>query len=329
MSKQPNKTLIGAFVVCAIALVVGGLMILGSGKFFSKQLTFVMFFDGSVKGLQVGAPVTFRGVKIGEVKRIVLHADLTNMSVQIPVYVEIDPKEFKTDHERIKPGENYKKLIERGLKARLEMQSIVTGQLMIGLDFYPDKPIKLVGLEKKYPEIPTIPTTMEELAKTIQNLPIREITERLNTVLEGLDSLVHSPEVHGSFESMNKALQDISRLAKNIDAQIGPRATSVSGAADAARSASVQAEKTFAMKEGVPGDIAQEMKNTLTAARLTLEETQKAVRGVREIAVQNANMGYQLNKSLEQMTALSRSMRSLADYIDRHPEALIRGKHPQ
>ena len=328
MSKKASKTLIGAFVLGAVALIVAGVVIFGGGKFFKKTVKFVMFFEGSVKGLQVGAPVTFRGVKIGEVTDIVLRASFKNMSVVIPVYIEIDPEIFQTDIKLKKKYQYTRALIDRGLKGRLEMQSFVTGQLMIGLDFYPDKPIKLVGLDKKYPEIPTIPTTMEELAKTIQSLPLKEITEKLNSTLEGIDKIVHSPELNGSIASANQMLKDIGRLAKNIDTRLGPLTASLTSTSDAARGAFSQAEKTLAMKEGVPGELSSGLKDTLESVRLTLAQTQKAVEGVHRIADQNANIGYDISRSLEQMTALSRSLRSLTDYLDRHPEAFIRGKNP-
>ncbi|HET6513902.1 MAG TPA: MlaD family protein [Thermodesulfovibrionales bacterium] len=330
MSKKTNKTLIGAFVVGAIALVVAGVLIFGSGKFLRKTMQYVMFFDASVKGLQVGAPVTFRGVKIGEVTDIALRFDPQTLSVVTPVYVEIDPEKFSgiSEQKKTKPYQYYRALLDKGLKARLELQSFVTGLLMIGVDFYPEKPIRLVGLDKKYHEIPTIPTQMEELQKTIQNLPLKEITENLNRTLAGINEIVRSPELHGSLESLNQTLKSVDKLVKNIDTQIGPLTASLTSTSDAARGTFAQAEKTLAFKEGVPGEIASSIKDTLKAARLALEETQQAVRGVKEITAQNANLGYEINRSAEQMTALSRSLRSLTDYIDRHPEAFIKGKNP-
>ena len=331
MSKQANKTMIGVFVVGAIALVVAGIVIFGSGKFFSKKLQYVAFFQGSVKGLDVGAPVTFRGVKIGEVKDIVLRFNPENMSVLIPVYIEINPEGFKSEvpEGRRKPYEYYKGLIDKGLKARLELQSFVTGLLMIGLDFYPDKPVKLVGLDKKYHEIPTIPTSMEELQKTIEKIPFKEIAEKLDSTITGLDRFINSPELHQSTASLNETLKSADSLLKNIDSSVKPLVSDLKSTSEAARGTFTQVEKTLEMKEGVPGEIAADVKNTLKSARLALDSTQKAVDGVQQIAAQNANLGYEMNKSLEQMTALARSLRSLTDYLERHPEAFIRGKHPQ
>ena len=330
MSKKASKTLIGTFVLGAIVLVVAGVIVFGSGKFFKKSQKYVMFFEGSVKGLQVGAPVAFKGVNIGQVTDIVLRLDPENLSIMIPVYVEIDPEKFQMgiDRKKVKQYQYYNLLIEKGLKARLEVQSFVTGLLMIGVDFYPDKPIRLVGLEKKYPEIPTIPTAFEELSKTVQNLPLKEIAENLNSSLAGIDRIVNSPELKESISSLNQALKSIDKLAKNIDSQVEPLSSSIRNTSDAARAAFVQAEKTLALKKGVPGEIGTGITDTMKTARLTLEEIQKAVKNIDRIAVQNANLGYEIAQTLEQIGALSRSLRVLADYLGQHPEALIKGKNP-
>jgi len=161
MSKPASKTMIGIFVVVAIALLVAAILILGSGKFFKDNPKFVMYFQGSVKGLSVGSPMVFRGVKVGTVTEIKMLLNPKDLSLVIPVYVE-----FERESLGAVPGsessEMYKKatgtrgflvkeLIGQGLRAQLEMQSIVTGQLMVALDLHPDKPAKLVGYDPKYP----------------------------------------------------------------------------------------------------------------------------------------------------------------------------------
>ncbi|MGD1075416.1 MAG: MlaD family protein, partial [Thermodesulfovibrionales bacterium] len=97
MSKKASKTLIGAFVLGAVVLIVAGVVVFGGGKFFKKTINFVTFFEGSLKGLSVGSPVTFRGVKIGEVTNIVPRFNTKSMSVLIPVYIEINPETFQSD----------------------------------------------------------------------------------------------------------------------------------------------------------------------------------------------------------------------------------------
>ena len=230
MSKQANKTIIGIFVVGAIALVVIAIVLLGSGKFFKQTLRAVCYFEGSVGGLNIGAPVVLRGVKIGSVTDVIIRADSTKLTFTIPVYIEIEPDKFAVVGARPKQlGENLKALIDRGLRARLETQSIVTGQMQVGLDFYPDKPAKFTEyrIDTETPEIPTIPTPLQELAKKIQKLPIDEIFEKLRSTLDGIDKVVSSPEITEAIRSVNLALGDVRKLVKNVDGQVGPLASNL------------------------------------------------------------------------------------------------------
>jgi len=298
MSKQANRPLVGAFVLGALVLVVAGVVFFGSGKFFRKVYRDVMFFEGSVKGLQIGAPVMFRGVQIGHVTNVVMEVNLKDLTASIPVYVEIYPQKMVMIGGAKKLGEQeLPVLIEKGLRAQLQLQSFVTGQLLIDLDFYPDTPIRLVGFEKEYPEIPTIPSDVEQLRKKFEELPLKEIADRLIETLAGVNRLVNSRDLRESIGSLNQSLKDADALVKNLNTEIGPQ-------------------------------IASNIKETLSAAQDTLRETSNAVKNINGIAAKNANLGYEIDRTLEQIAELSRSIRVLADYLERHPEALLRGKSP-
>jgi len=317
MSKKVSKTLIGVFVTGAIGLLVIAVLVFGSGKFFAPTKKFVMFFEGSVKGLNIGSPVMFDGVKIGEVTEIQLRFEPKTLSAIIPVYVEIDPRNFTVPEEAGKGLMESKKyayikpLIEKGLRAQLQMQSFVTGQLMINLDFYPDKPIRMVGLEKKYPEIPTIPTTMQELSKTIQELPLKEIVSKLDLTIDGIQKLVNSPETKESIESLNTTLKSTQKVVQHIDEKIDPLMSSLTKTSDAAHDTLVQAKTTISTLDG-----------TLKSTQDTLKQAEKTLGTFSE----DSRMTYELNRTLRELSAASRSMQSLSDYLERHPEALLRGK---
>jgi paraquat-inducible protein B len=342
MGKQASRTVIGAFVVGAIALAVAGVLVFGSGKLLSKQARFVMFFDGSLKGLQVGAPVVMQGVKIGQVTDIYVMADPATLEFYNPVFVEIDPGKIRVaGHEtttwkmRKEEYSDYQALVKKGMKAQLVLQSYVTGQLWIGLDLYPDKPVRLVGMIKDVPEIPTIPPTLEELEKTIGELPVKQIVWKLDNVITGIDRLVNSPELQRTVVNLEKATGDIDRLVKRVDSQVEPLSSDVRRTLEeanktlaSAQGALAQTEKTLAFKEGVPGQIAENLLATLTSARIALDESRKALVAVQDFTSQSAYLGYEADSTLEQVKSLSRSMRSLTDYLDRHPESLIRGKSP-
>jgi paraquat-inducible protein B len=342
MAKQASRTAIGAFVVGAIALAVAGVLVFGSGKLLSKQARFVMFFDGSLKGLQVGAPVVMQGVKIGEVTDIYVMADPATLEFYNPVFVKIDPgkirvagQETTTWKMRKEEYSDYQALVKKGMKAQLVLQSFVTGQLWIGLDLYPDKPVRLVGMIKDVPEIPTIPPTLEEISKTVGNLPLKEIAGKLDNVLTGIARLVNSPELQRTVANMEKATGDIDRLVKRVDSQVEPLSADVRRTLEeanktlaSAQGALAQAEKTLAFKEGVPGQVAESLLATLSSVRSSLDESRKALVEVQGLTSQSAYLGYEAGSTLEEMKSLSRSVRSLTDYLERHPESLIRGKSP-
>ena len=329
MSKQASKSLIGAFVLGAIFLVVAGVVVFGSGKLFTKANKSVMFFEGSVKGLQIGAPVVFRGARIGQVTDVVVKMNARELTAFIPVYTEIYPQKIMPIEGDQSYDERYlQALITKGLRAQLQLQSFVTGQLMVNIDFYPNTPIRLVGLEKRYPEVPTIPSGLEQLTKRLEELPLNEIAARLNETLAGINKLVNSRDLQGSIASLNQLLKDGDMLVKNLNSKIEPIASDIKETTDAAHAAFAQAEKTLRFEEGAPGQIASSIKETLSAAQDTLRKTGTAVENINVIAVQNANLGYEIGRTLEQIAELSRSIRVLADYLERHPEALLRGKSP-
>jgi paraquat-inducible protein B len=325
MAKPASKALIGVFVVGAVALVAAAVAIFGSGEFFSERPRFVMYFPGSVNGLEIGSPVQFRGVKIGQVTEIsaTLNKDL---SVVIPVYAEYEPDSLAVPDELKKEieGRRYPfihRLIAKGLKAQLRMKSLITGQLYVALDFFPDKPLKLVGINKRTPEIPTIPSTSEVLMETLEKIPLGEIADNLLKVTEGVEMLVNSPEMKGSMKNLDVSLQQLAVLIRDIDAEVKPTLT-------AARNTFTQAEKTLAFNDGKPGEVAENLNNTLKKVDATLEEMRLTITTYEKFADRNMNLGYDVVKTLQEIEGAAKSIRALTDYLERHPEALVKGKQP-
>ena len=304
MSKQANKTLIGAFVVGAVALTIAGVAIFGSGKLFTEVNKYVLYFDGSIKGLNVGAPVIFKGVKIGSVSNIKVRVEGKHLdNIRTPVFIEIESDRIaksSADPELQKfiataeTGKVMEILVKRGMRAQLEVQSLVTGQLVVALDFHPDTPINLVGGDPKYMELPTIPSAMEEITKTIEELPLKDLVDKAMLTVEGIERLVNSPDLKGSISALHETLQNANKLVQNVDREVKPLISSVEQTSEAASAALEQAEKSLALTE-----------NVLAEDSPTLNE---------------------LNKALRDISAAARSISALADYLQRHPESLLRGK---
>ena len=234
MSKHANPTVIGAFVVGAVILAVTAILLLGSGDLFVQKPRFVLYFKGSVKGLNVGSPVNFRGVNIGTVTNVQLVMGESGSDIRIPVTIEINPANFIRSEQMIgQMNESRKKklaeLIDAGMRAQLQLQSLLTGQLFIQLDFYPGTRVDLVG-DDRYPEIPTIPTPIEKITKKLEDFPVEQVMNNIISTSEGLNKLVNSPELHQSIQSLNETLENINRLVKSPELQ--KSITSLHGALD-------------------------------------------------------------------------------------------------
>ena len=321
MSKQTSKTLIGAFVVGAIAILVTGVLIFGSGKFFTEKTTFVMYFEGSLKGLNEGAPVILRGVRIGSVINILLLADPATKSIDVPVFVEIYPEKFKLiSEERLKRNteENVALQVERGLRAKLEMQSLVTGQLIVALDFHPDKPVIFRG-DGTIPEIPTIRSGMEELAKTIEKLPVEEILNKVLSAVEGIEKVVNSPEVEQILLSLEQTLVNSHDMIRKVDDQVLPLATSIEETLRGVR------KLTHHIDRGVEPLISS-IDKTAKATTDAIVQAKKTLMSVESVMSEDSIGNQKLVDALKELAAAARSVRILSEYLEQHPEALLRGK---
>jgi paraquat-inducible protein B len=345
--------MIGFFVVGAITLIVVAIGVLGSGKLFKETVPYVMVFEGSVKGLNMGSPVVFRGVKIGAVTRIRMHFDYATKAITILVYAEFETGQMQAVNmdnetaERLKEAGRYvlmRELIGRGLRAQLEMQSIVTGQLQIALDFYPDKPAVYTGIDKTIQEIPTIPTPLQELTKKIESLPIDEILSNTSLAMDGIAKFVRSPELKESIANLNIALKDVQNLVRNVNDQVKPLSAGLSDTIrdtqKLVRNADSQVtslgtnlneaigdgRKLIRNVDGSVDSIRARLDGTLTEATSALVEARKLLQELEGSASQDSTLMYRLTETLREVEKAARSLSTLADYLERHPEALLGGK---
>ncbi|MBA4416831.1 MAG: hypothetical protein C0392_02805 [Syntrophus sp. (in: bacteria)] len=317
MSKPASKTLIGAFVVGALALAVIAVIIFGSGQFFKPHKISVMYFEGSVKGLSVGSPVVFRGVRIGSVKNIILQFDATDLQFLIPVYVEIDFDKIVPIRNVQARGERkyLNDLINKGLRAQLEMQSMVTGQLMVNIDFHPNTPKKFVGLDKDYDEIPTIPSGLENLLKQAQEIPLKDLVEKALKTIESIDRRINSAGITESIDSLSEGLREAKTILKKVDKEIDPLLANL-------KDVIISAREIIKNGEAVPEQIGR----ALATAQDTLKQAEKTLLSAQGIASENSTVMIEIQTAIEELSKTTRSVRYLTDYLQRHPEALLSGK---
>jgi paraquat-inducible protein B len=312
MAKQANRMMIGAFVVVAVLIMAASLVIFGSGKFFQKTVKCVMYFSASVKGLNVGAPVLFQGVPIGSVTSIILEVDPINLQSQTPVVIEYEPDRFNVAggprNVQRDPRKTIAKLIEKGLRAQLGMQSFITGQLDVEIGFYPGTPVVLrkeTAEYKEYIQIPTIPSTTEKLADALAKLDLAGLEKHLESTMDGIAKLVNDPNLAASFKSLKATLQDTQKFVTKVNRQVDPLAKN--------------ANKT--VKD--IGTLARNLDGRVGGLSTSLNKTLSDARGV---ISDDSPLMVDLQNTLQELSAMSRAIRQLASYLDQQPESLIFGK---
>jgi paraquat-inducible protein B len=292
-------------------------------------------------------------VPVGSVSNIQMHFDYATKGITILVYTEFEKARVVTANvydELVKTLGNQtqytvmKELIGRGLRAQLEMQSFVTGQLQIALDFYPDKPMIYKGIDNSVMEIPTIPTPLQEITKKLESLPIEEILSGVNLAMDGIAKLFQSPDLKESVANLNVALKDVQSLVRNVDAQVKPLSTGLTETirdtqklvknADS-QVASLGANLNEAIGDGrkliqnADGSVSSVKANlnaAINAAASALVEAEKLIKDLGDSAREDSMILYQITKTLHEVEKAARSLGTLTDYLERHPEALLGGK---
>ena len=312
------------FVVGAIGLIVAAVLVLGSGKFLKDRPKYVTYFQGSVKGLSVGSPVVFRGVKVGTVTEIKMRFDPKAFEMQIPVYVELGEGNLEivgADESlrgQIIEGHT-QDLIKRGFRARLATQSFVTGQLMIALDFHPDTPVNLVGADPTYTEIPSIPTTLEELQNKLEALPLEETFNKLQNVADGIDKLVNSPEITRIIGSAAQGIDDATKLIHEVKQQVKPLASDMSEAAKEMAKLAAETRKNLE-------EVAHSFGKTSDEAGLAFNRAEVVLNNIENMTEESSPLNHTLTKTLKELEMTVLSLRVLFENLDQQPQSVFFGK---
>jgi paraquat-inducible protein B len=330
MSQKASATAIGAFVLGAIALVITALLTFGSGKFLKDVENYVLVFRGNAKGLNIGAPVSFRGVKFGSVSDIQLIWDASTDQAFVEVLVEVDGDAFREVEsqpgvDRAEDKQVLPYLIDNlGLRAKLAPLSLVTGQLYIEFDFFPDTEAKLYGFNTKYDEFPTLPSTIEELegilrtaVDNLKDLPFREILDKLASAVEGISSVLDKPAIKDTPEVLHRALLNLRDLTGKLNEQVTPLTESLTQTSDEANAAFADMRQIMRDERGDIVRLAESVESAAGQAREVLKQTGTVISAVDAAAI---------DRLVQELSRAAVSIRVFADYLDRHPEALIRGK---
>ena len=331
MSKKSNPTVIGAFVVGAVLLLAIGAILFGGAELLAKRNIFVAYFTEDTQGLRVGSNVMMNGVHIGFVSNMALLIDRDNFESETEVTMEILPESWVLTHDGV-PIEDrqiseisHEELINRGgLRATLQSESFVTGQLLIDMRFRPETaPVMRGGENAPYPEIPTIRSDIKEALANIknwmtdfgENVDPEELADRINGILRGLDELVNSQDLRESLAGIDAIInkEDTQELTATLQATLKEFSSAASDAGSLIRNADTKLD-TVELKPVIERLVA-----TLDEAEATLAAAKFQLRG-------ESVQSYQLGTTLKEIEGAARAMRELLDYLERNPEAILQGK---
>ena len=340
MAKKVNRKMIGGFVVVAVGILAASIAIFGSGDMFRERIEFALYFDDSIKGLNVGAPVLTKGVKTGAVKQIVVRTFMDDLTSTVAVFVELYPESFDVvtpSDQHLDPLDSLPGLIDKGLRAQLVSQSMVTGQLSIEFVMRPDTPANLKNLDGDILEIPTIPSTLSRLEKQLQQIDIGEMYLRLTSILDSLDSSLKNLDLEATGIELNSLVGDIRQLVNNMESEIKSLAENLNEAVMDSRGLIVEMHdeiKPLTQKTNETLAEIGEMVRTVDdrveplAESMTdaLEAATAASMSVNELVGETSPTRDNLDRALEELTSAARSLRILAEYLEQHPDALLKGK---
>ncbi|MEW6441180.1 MAG: MlaD family protein [bacterium] len=311
--------MIGAFVVGAVAIAVLAVIILGVGQMFSKTYPFILYFGGDLNGLKAGAPVKFRGVEIGAVTDMRLRMGEAGFAAhKLPVVIEIDEQRIQESGGRanLKDPNFIKSWIDQGMRGQLAVESLVTGVRYVRLDLFPQSPVEYhPDPEVKYTEIPTVPTPMEELQSEVSALiekldkiDLAGLVKSFTNVANSVNELLSTPELKTALKSLNPVIENTNRaviairaMTESMDGNVDSLSQKLLATAESADAALQQANVAL-----------QQAKTTFAAFDSTLQADSPFMN--------------ELGTSLARLSGAARSLRSLADYLERNPDALLRGK---
>jgi len=327
MSQKANPTLIGAFVFGAIIIGIGAILFFGSANLFSKKQLFETYFNQSVNGLGVGSNVKYKGVTVGKVTKVQLKFQGTGEAPVVKVLYEINTDNLLNKYGlTIDLGDRkvHDRAVANGFRAKLDFESLISGQLFIALDFYKDTNPPELHAEGNPDvfEIPPQPSDIDailaDLTKAIGNIGsvdfsslAKDLQAVLKSAREGIDAM-HLDQLGNS---LDKAASSISNLADGQQVK-----TALSSARESFE------QLTVTLKNLNPA--VDDLKPTLDQAKAALTNLQKSTAELNRILKPDSALRYQLDSSLSEISAAAASIQQLSDFLQRNPNSLIFGRKP-
>lgn len=311
MNRKSLSVSVGLFVILIIAMTIALVLFLNADGFSRKDVQrYQILFDSSIKGLNIGAPVTLRGVKVGEVASIKTklyhnHQKVLNV-VTVDMYPDAISEQGKSsDHDVL--GQ----LMKQGLSAQIGLQSVLTGLLYIEVDFFDNDP-DMQPVSTQYPQIPTVPNNLDEFIEKFESINLAEMASRLTEVLDNLATLTGG-------DRLNKLIDDVDSAFVSMEAMSNEMSASMAGI-----------RKEFASMSSDAGEVTNLLKTELPEATQQLNTTmlqlQETMSAAEETLAPDSPLMYQLMESSKDISRASRAVDDLADMLQRQPDAIIFGR---
>jgi len=329
MSKKSNPTLIGAFVVGAAVLLAVGVALFGGSELFAKRHIYVAYFTENTQGLGVGANVMINGVRIGYVSGVALLVDAGTFESKTEVTFEIMPDSYIVTLDGVVIGTgmdasvSHEQLVEEvGLRALLHVESFITGQLLVELDSRPDTEVRWRGgADPRYPEVPTIPSQSQEMLAKVrafigdmgEGFDVKMIGQYVEDTLKGLDELSNSQDLRESLAGLNSIINmnETQELTTTLQATLNEIRSAAGDAGILLRNTDTKLDS---------------LKPVIERIVVALDEAQATLAAARSALSGESVEAYQLGTTLREVEGAARALRELLDYLERNPEALLRGK---
>ncbi|WP_297672274.1 MlaD family protein [uncultured Desulfovibrio sp.] len=316
MTAQQYKTTVGAFLLGGLLLLVLGIMALGGGRLLTNDLEYVMYFDGSVSGLSTGAPVVFRGVPMGSVTSINLVANTRDSNVTIPVYVRINEHSFVRadgagEASRSLQQEILRRMVQRGLRAQLQLQSLITGRYLVELDFYPNTPANFRSSTPDV-EIPTIPSPIDNLQSTLEQLPLEQMSNSLNAVLQNISSGLADNKLGTTLDSIAATFEEARNLLGSMRADLTQTLNNLS-------------TTSTAMDKNLPATLTS-FREAMQSMAVAAEQLRTVTASAQRLLRHDSPAMNDFRRLLKESVETARSLRALADMLERNPETLLKGR---
>jgi paraquat-inducible protein B len=277
-----------------------------------------MYFEGSVQGLQVGAPIKLKGVVLGEIVDIQINFENDNQPIMTAVTADLVLSRISRKGTEV-GSEFLTESISHGLRAQLNFQSFLTGLLYVELDFFPNSPLTLYNFQDDFLELPTVATDFEEISKNLQEMNVKGLIGNLDNLILQINKIVAGGSIQATIGSINNAALSIDKTAKNLDKEVSQLGNNLNAT-------SIELAQLLKTLNKQAPEITQQLNQNLVALQKSLDQFTETAQTLNHTFSEDAPLVNQLNTTLQDISNSARAFRNLSETLEQQPEAIWRGK---